>query len=191
MHISISGLRLPACNLNVWFCTHDRQAVLNCFWNEEAISFYSIVTLQLRQKQYNRFSETSISLRETVNLTLDYSSLTVSGARGAINSAAQLQYGFLLSATDETFVYAVKADQGTTDGYLIPVLTNYSREFFIAGWPWVLHKLLNFHFIQKRLLTWYNYKGHEDFGFELSMSYSISFVQLALVKLRTSSPVLV
>lgn len=69
-----------------------------------------------------------------MNLTLDYASLTVSGAPGVSNTAAKFQYGFLLSSTDETFVYAIKADQGTTDGYFIPVLTNYSREFFIAGW---------------------------------------------------------
>jgi hypothetical protein len=88
----------------------------------------------MRQSKYNRFSETSTGLGETVNLTLDYSSLTVSGAPGVVNTAAMFQYGFLLSANDATFVYAIKADQGSTDGYLVPVLTNYSREFFIAGW---------------------------------------------------------
>jgi hypothetical protein len=93
--------------------------------------------LQLRNKEYNGFAETTISLgiKTVVNLTLDYNQLRVSGEPALPNQVAIFPYGLMVSAEDEIFVYAVKSDQGTTDGYLVSVLTNYSKEFFIAGWP--------------------------------------------------------
>jgi hypothetical protein len=93
------------------------------------------LTLQLNNTQYNQFTETTIFFRESLNLTLDYNSLKVTGDAASANEVITFPFGFLLSSTNETFVYAIKADQGTTDGYLIPVLTNHSREFFLAGWP--------------------------------------------------------
>jgi hypothetical protein len=60
--------------------------------------------------------------------------LTVSGAPGKANEPVGYPYGFMVSAAGETFVYGIKADLGTTDGYLVSVLTNYSKEFYLAGW---------------------------------------------------------
>jgi hypothetical protein len=95
------------------------------------------VFVQLRNPVYTQFADTSINLGRstTVNLTLDYTKLTVVGVPGQAGRAITYPFGFMVSADDEVSVFAVKSDQGTTDGYLVSVLTNNSKEFFIAGWP--------------------------------------------------------
>jgi hypothetical protein len=92
--------------------------------------------LQLRTTNLNKFSTVSINDGiQALNVTIDYTQINLAGSQAALGEAITFPHGFMISALGETNVFAVKADQGTTDGYLVSVLTNYSMEFYIAGWP--------------------------------------------------------
>jgi hypothetical protein len=71
---------------------------------------------------------------QVFNLTIEYSAIKLTGAPTRTADPVYRDYGLIVAADSETFVYAVKADVGTTDGYLVLPITTKSTEFVIGGW---------------------------------------------------------
>jgi hypothetical protein len=74
-------------------------------------------------------------LNKTVfSKTIDYDKLTLTSAPDMDAGFSQDTFGLLVATDSDTFVYGVKSDVGTTDGFLVLPLTTASNEFFVAGW---------------------------------------------------------
>jgi hypothetical protein len=87
--------------------------------------------LSLQQSQFNAYAVVG-QTSGWFNDTISYSSLDLTDASTV--GADVSPYGLVISSDKNVHVYAVKADRGTTDGYLVFPLTNYSTEFMVAGW---------------------------------------------------------
>jgi len=73
------------------------------------------------------------------NSTLNYDELTHIHETTPGNKYRE-RLGIIVSgsSSSDVHVYGVKADQGTSDAFLVLPLTVNSKEFFIAAWKYVL-----------------------------------------------------
>lgn len=81
---------------------------------------------------YNQFK--LVETAQTFNLSINYDQIELTGASIRSSTPLYRNYGLIVASDTPTFVYGVKADVGTTDGFLVLPITTNSTEFMIAGW---------------------------------------------------------
>jgi hypothetical protein len=81
---------------------------------------------------YNQFR--LVETMQTFNLTINFDEIELTGASVRSGAPIYRRYGLIIAADSPTFVYGVKSDVGTTDGFLVLPITKNSTEFMIAGW---------------------------------------------------------
>jgi len=81
----------------------------------------------------NEFDEVNTALGTFYNSTKKFDELTTS-AETSPGGKYENRLAVLISASDETHVYGIKSDKGTTDGFMALPLTTKSTEFFVAAW---------------------------------------------------------
>jgi len=81
----------------------------------------------------NDFDAVSSSLGTFYNLTKKYNELVTAAATHQ-GLGHENRLALLISASADVYVFGVKSDQGTTDGFMALPLTTKSTEFFIAAW---------------------------------------------------------
>ena len=90
------------------------------------------VLLQTATGQFDAFAYLSEVKNNMFNITYDYDQFNSSGPVSATETD---NLGIIVTADVHVNVFGIKADLGTTDGFMsLPLLTT-STEFFLAGWP--------------------------------------------------------
>lgn len=80
--------------------------------------------------QYRQISNNT----STWNFTLEYTDIKITSNPVEEGKFSIRPYGLIVATNADTFVYGIKADAATTDGFIVPAITTTHTEFVIVGW---------------------------------------------------------